>query len=1044
MSLLPHPKEIQMGNKVLKICLAACLTVSATACNESVKYDDMQKYECNHDGVRNGEEQCDGADFGGKTCADLFGPNATGSLICSDECVIISESCKAAESSCGNGVKDSGEACDGSDFGGATCASLKGTGYTGTLACSSDCKNINTGNCKAPEPQTCNNDGTKDEGEACDGSDFGGATCSSVLGKEATGELTCSNCAIDSSACAEVSAKTCTSDDDCADDADGKTKCDETEKVCVKPGTVENCTSDADCADDADGKTKCDETEKVCVKPGTVENCTSDADCADDADGKTKCDETEKVCVKPAAEPFCGDGNVDEGEECDGSNLNGKSCMDFPPTTDGTLACDPVTCKFIKENCKLPAEGSRCTKSTFVESCNDNNVIWCYAGYVNYLDCGKDKSSCVILDTEDGPYADCYDIEEQCKTLGEEYRGCGYDDADSYSAIFKCVPGSDGNNYGYETSNSEEVHECGSDDYEDAPSCLVETGDCGKRTEDDGEECDREETEPRCTDDNIAVNCKYNYYTDNIKTTECRRNTCAVITYDDDGDIKSEAQCLNELFECDEAGSEIIECSSSEYLSQYICASGDNGKNYKVELDWESCDHGCDPEKNECIKLVEDEGEECPEDFEPHCEGNIKVDCGYSDEIAAEACDPGLSCVENAGELECLETCDEEDGTEITVCADSYLTKSICTAIGDGKYLIPESGVACAHGCDPDKKAACLTISDLEGTECDGTESYKCDDDKTNVVLACYDGVWSASACNDGYICNKMTTDDRPYCEETCDSAGDVRWVCSYQADIKAYASIKWNCVEDNGKKVWDFARNADSKVIYNPCPNGCNAEGNECLRITEKDGTACNAETDLQICDGDDIVLGCNTNNTWTAYKCADEAGAGTKCTNMGSEYGAYCYTPCENIGDESYVCGSMYIYSLSQKSVCKANVDGTANYMVSDVTKMCDNGCDTKTGRCNAPNPCPDTCTTGGKTCAQACIDNLGEGTLCMFDGESYDCGESCTEGTPDDIICNGSYAVPRSCTLLSDGTRMMLSDYLNMQTCTGTCTDGVGCVE
>lgn len=40
---------------------------------------------------------------------------------------------------CGNGVVDAGEACDGADLGGASCASLFGGGVTGSLGCSAAC-----------------------------------------------------------------------------------------------------------------------------------------------------------------------------------------------------------------------------------------------------------------------------------------------------------------------------------------------------------------------------------------------------------------------------------------------------------------------------------------------------------------------------------------------------------------------------------------------------------------------------------------------------------------------------------------------------------------------------------------------------------------------------------------------------------------------------------------------------------------------------------------------------------------------------------------
>ncbi len=50
---------------------------------------------------------------------------------------------------CGNGQIDSGEQCDGANLGGNTCASVVGTGSTGTLTCSGTCT-FNTAQCTPP------------------------------------------------------------------------------------------------------------------------------------------------------------------------------------------------------------------------------------------------------------------------------------------------------------------------------------------------------------------------------------------------------------------------------------------------------------------------------------------------------------------------------------------------------------------------------------------------------------------------------------------------------------------------------------------------------------------------------------------------------------------------------------------------------------------------------------------------------------------------------------------------------------------------------
>ncbi len=55
---------------------------------------------------------------------------------------------------CGDGVKNSNEACDKTDLGGATCASAVAPGWIGSVACTADCK-LDPAGCKTP-PTTYN------------------------------------------------------------------------------------------------------------------------------------------------------------------------------------------------------------------------------------------------------------------------------------------------------------------------------------------------------------------------------------------------------------------------------------------------------------------------------------------------------------------------------------------------------------------------------------------------------------------------------------------------------------------------------------------------------------------------------------------------------------------------------------------------------------------------------------------------------------------------------------------------------------------------
>lgn len=141
-------------------------------------------------GVKEGDEECDGNDVGGLSCLDFGHDNGT--LICADDCTLFTNAC----STCGDGQLAATEACDGTNFGGLTCSDL---GYEGgTLSCAADCSQIFEGNCQVAP--TCGN-GVLDQGEACDGANLGGETCV-TLGYDA-GTLSCNqaSCIFNTTGC---------------------------------------------------------------------------------------------------------------------------------------------------------------------------------------------------------------------------------------------------------------------------------------------------------------------------------------------------------------------------------------------------------------------------------------------------------------------------------------------------------------------------------------------------------------------------------------------------------------------------------------------------------------------------------------------------------------------------------------------------------------------------------------------------------------------------------------------------------------------------
>src|SRR5262245_30442716 len=99
---------------------------------------------------------------------------------------------------CGNGAIDPGEECDGPDLHGATCRTKGFAG--GDLACAVGCTYDASG-CVPYAAPTCGN-GVRDASEQCDGDDLAGASCT-TLGYTLGGTLSCTTgCAFETHGCA--------------------------------------------------------------------------------------------------------------------------------------------------------------------------------------------------------------------------------------------------------------------------------------------------------------------------------------------------------------------------------------------------------------------------------------------------------------------------------------------------------------------------------------------------------------------------------------------------------------------------------------------------------------------------------------------------------------------------------------------------------------------------------------------------------------------------------------------------------------------------
>jgi formylglycine-generating enzyme required for sulfatase activity len=154
--------------KVNLLFCAILILLVWTACDAGTKTVDS----CGDDFVDPGEA-CDGAELGGATCASLGHYNQVGTLVCSAGCQFDTTDCGGR---CGDNEVDitDGEQCDRESLNGKTCASLGFVG--GTLSCTEGCQ-YDTSGCSS----RCG-DGIIQAGddEVCDGPALDGQSCTTL------------------------------------------------------------------------------------------------------------------------------------------------------------------------------------------------------------------------------------------------------------------------------------------------------------------------------------------------------------------------------------------------------------------------------------------------------------------------------------------------------------------------------------------------------------------------------------------------------------------------------------------------------------------------------------------------------------------------------------------------------------------------------------------------------------------------------------------------------------------------------------------------
>ncbi|MCL2822702.1 MAG: hypothetical protein FWD57_01800, partial [Polyangiaceae bacterium] len=404
-------------------CATQGRTGGSLGCDSDCRFDFSACTTCN-DGVIEGDEQCEGTNLQDATCASIG--FTTGMLSCNPaSCMYNTSLC----TTCGDGKIEGYEDCEGTDLNGKTCADL---GYAdGELACNLHTCQFDQTNCNS-----CGN-GTIQPGEECDYPVF---TKSCVDEGYAPGQPTCNtDCTIDWSSCA-----------DCGNGAlDDAEDCDGTiipDVDCAGLGYVSGPLICNDCAYDI---TQCVSCGNNRIDSEFGEVCDGDAlnsmDCQSIPDarftGGTLGCKTDCTGYDTTGCWSCGDGAVNDGEECDSSNLDGKTCA-ILGFDGGDLSCmrsclfDTSGCYSCQDGVVNPTEdcdsddinGKRCADLPGFDGgtlkCNNATCVFdtseCFACGDGAVNDGEECDSgnlggvtCADLAGFDGGTLKCFD--SQCK-----------------------------------------------------------------------------------------------------------------------------------------------------------------------------------------------------------------------------------------------------------------------------------------------------------------------------------------------------------------------------------------------------------------------------------------------------------------------------------------------------------------------------------------------------------------------------------------------------------------------------------------------------